>query len=69
MFLVKTYIIGHVAELVYAYVSEAYGAIHGSSSLPVPTKNDALKGLFLVGTSKPTAWLMREILKDGAMLS
>jgi hypothetical protein len=35
----------------------------------VPTKNDALKGLFLVGTSKPTAWLMREILKDGAMLS
>ena len=28
---------GHVAELVYAYVSEAYGAILGSSSLPMPT--------------------------------
>ena len=29
--------IGHVAELVYAYVSEAYPARVGSSSLPVPT--------------------------------
>ena len=27
-----------MAELVYAYVSEAYGVTHGSSSLPVPTK-------------------------------
>lgn len=27
----------HVAELVYAYVSEAYGVILGSSSLPVLT--------------------------------
>ena len=27
-----------MAELVYAYVSEAYGAILGSSSLPVPTE-------------------------------
>ena len=30
---------GHVAELVYAYVSEAYGAILGGSSPPVPTMN------------------------------
>ena len=29
---------GHVAELVYAYVSEAYLARVGSSSLPVPTR-------------------------------
>ena len=29
----------HVAELVYAYVSEAYGVILGSSSLPVLTAN------------------------------
>ncbi len=28
---------GRVAELVYAYVSEAYGATLGSSSLPAPT--------------------------------
>ncbi len=28
---------GHVAELVYAYVSEAYVARLGSSSLPMPT--------------------------------
>ena len=28
---------GHVAELVYAYASEAYAARLGSSSLPVPT--------------------------------
>ena len=30
---------GHVAELVYAYVSEAYVARLGSSSLPMPTRN------------------------------
>ena len=30
---------GHVAELVYAYVSEAYGETRGSSSLPMPTKS------------------------------
>jgi hypothetical protein len=29
--------IGHVAELVYAYASGAYGAILGSSNLLVPT--------------------------------
>jgi hypothetical protein len=28
---------GHVAELVYAYVSEAYGAILGGSSPLMPT--------------------------------
>ena len=32
----KTRGYGHVAELVYAYVSEAYPARVGSSSLPVP---------------------------------
>ena len=32
-----TLIVGHVAELVYAYVSEAYVARLGSSSLPMPT--------------------------------
>jgi hypothetical protein len=31
------YFYGHVAELVYAYVSEAYGVTLGSSSLPMPT--------------------------------
>ena len=29
---------GHVAELVYAYVSEAYPVRVGSSSLPMPTE-------------------------------
>lgn len=28
---------GHVAELVYAYASEAYPVKVGSSNLPVPT--------------------------------
>ena len=36
-----------MAELVYAYVSEAYGAIHGSSNLPMPTQ----KGLRLRSVS------------------
>ena len=42
--------LGHVAELVYAYVSEAYVARHGSSTLPVPTItliNKALDFYFL----------------------
>ena len=30
---------GHVAELVYAYASEAYPVRVGSSSLPMPTRN------------------------------
>ena len=34
---------GRVAELVYAYVSEAYGAILGSSNLPSPTKTRRMK--------------------------
>ncbi len=43
---------GHVAELVYAYVSEAYPVRVGSSSLPVPTwrKNGSIVGYFLQST-------------------
>jgi hypothetical protein len=32
--------IGHVAELVYAYVSEAYGVTLESSSLSMPTSQE-----------------------------
>ena len=42
---IVTYI-GHVAELVYAYVSEAYGVTHGSSTLPAPTTNRLKNRLF-----------------------
>ncbi len=34
------HLVGHVAELVYAYVSEAYLARGGSSSLPMPTRQE-----------------------------
>jgi 23S rRNA (pseudouridine1915-N3)-methyltransferase len=52
---------GHVAELVYAYVSEAYGETHGSSSLPVPTqyaKHKIMKLLFLFAGGKYDAEIL-----------
>ena len=48
----KNRIIGRVAELVYAYVSEAYPARVGSSNLPAPTMKSKIKIIAIVG---PTA--------------
>ena len=45
--------LGHVAELVYAYVSEAYGATHGSSSLPVPTNSKKLASAAVEEQTRP----------------
>jgi hypothetical protein len=55
--------IGHVAELVYAYVSEAYGVILGSSSLPMPTAsaasggNEKVSNGTFVGDLKPLLYI------------
>ena len=51
---------GHVAELAYAYASEAYGAILGGSNPLVPTRENIVWNQFVLVaglTSSESSWV------------